>query len=121
MVGKIELAQYFLAILNSSEQYKKWEILSTKESDGLVLDGTTDYLTMNELHTKQKKQCLTDHTQVSVIYWLCIILEKLSWYIVKIHENGWDLGVISVKKVPYAILVRPFTFCCFIFQHIMPI
>ncbi|GFY92073.1 P-loop containing nucleoside triphosphate hydrolases superfamily protein [Actinidia rufa] len=38
LIGETELAQYFLAILNLSDEYKKWAKLSTAESDELSDD-----------------------------------------------------------------------------------
>ncbi|KAJ1398845.1 P-loop containing nucleoside triphosphate hydrolase [Sesbania bispinosa] len=66
-VGKKEIAEYFLAIHNSSEQYKKWAKLSTKDNDRLFLNSTTECLTGSGLHMKQKKQIHTDHTQDCIV------------------------------------------------------
>lgn len=66
MVEKKEIAQYFLAIHNSSEQYKKWAKLSSKDDDSFFLNSTTECLTTSGLQMKQKNQIPTDHTQVSV-------------------------------------------------------
>ncbi|XP_057457944.1 DAR GTPase 2, mitochondrial-like isoform X2 [Lotus japonicus] len=63
-----EIAQYFLAIHNSSEQqYKKWAKLSAKDNDGLFLNSTTKRSTSSGLHMKQKKQIPTDHTQDCIV------------------------------------------------------
>lgn len=54
LVGEVELAEYFLSIFNLSDEYKKWAKLS--------LSGADD---SSELERRQKRQYLTDHTQVS--------------------------------------------------------
>ncbi|XP_027912113.1 DAR GTPase 2, mitochondrial isoform X2 [Vigna unguiculata] len=63
LVRRKEVAQYFLAILNSSDQYKKWAKLFMKDNDRSFLNGTTEQLTSSELHMKKKIQFQTDHTQ----------------------------------------------------------
>ncbi|CAJ1958339.1 unnamed protein product [Sphenostylis stenocarpa] len=67
LVRRKEVAQYFLAMHNSSEQYKKWARLSMKDNDKSFLNGTTEQLTSSELHMKQKKQIPTDHTQDCIV------------------------------------------------------
>ncbi|XP_060174112.1 DAR GTPase 2, mitochondrial isoform X2 [Lycium barbarum] len=52
LVGEVELAEYFLSIFNSCDEYKKWVKLS--------LSGADD---VSELERRQKRQYLTDHTQ----------------------------------------------------------
>nr|GMD62512.1 DAR GTPase 2, mitochondrial [Ipomoea batatas] len=59
LVGEIELAQYFLAILNRSDEYKKWAKLCAIEKD--MVAATSDGF---DLEKTQKSQHLTDHTQV---------------------------------------------------------
>lgn len=54
LVGEVELAEYFLSIFNLSDEYKKWVKLS--------LSGADD---CSELERRQKRQYLTDHTQVN--------------------------------------------------------
>lgn len=54
LVGEVDLAEYFLSIFNLSDEYKKWAKLS--------LSGADD---CSELERRQKRQYLTDHTQVS--------------------------------------------------------
>ncbi|CAL0310290.1 unnamed protein product [Lupinus luteus] len=68
LVGKKEIAQYFLAILNSSEQYKKWAHLSTKADDGIFLNSTTECLTSFGFHKKERKKIPTDHTQDEIVH-----------------------------------------------------
>ncbi|KAL3004305.1 hypothetical protein AAZX31_08G156300 [Glycine max] len=67
LVRRKEVAQHFLAIHNSSEQYKKWAKLSMKDNDRLFLNGTTEQLTSSGLHMKHKNQIPTDHTQDCVV------------------------------------------------------
>ncbi|TKY49510.1 DAR GTPase 2 [Spatholobus suberectus] len=65
LVRRKEVAQYFLAIHNSCEQYKKWAKLSAKDNDRLFLNGTTE--TSSGLHMKQRNQIPTDHTQDCIV------------------------------------------------------
>ncbi|XP_029128823.1 DAR GTPase 2, mitochondrial isoform X2 [Cajanus cajan] len=68
LVRRKEVAQYFLAVHNSSEQYKKWAKLSTSDNDRLFLNGTTEcFLTSSGLHMKQKNKIPTDHTQDCIV------------------------------------------------------
>ncbi|KAK3035473.1 hypothetical protein RJ639_034443 [Escallonia herrerae] len=64
LVGESELAEYFLTILNLSDEYKDWEKLSTSESEGLLLDQKRGG---SELKGSGKRQNLTDHTQDFVV------------------------------------------------------
>ena len=66
LVGEREIAQYFLALLNSSDEYKKWAKLSMNVNDRIFLDLKVEGLSSSELDKKQKRQYPTDHTQVSV-------------------------------------------------------
>ncbi|XP_054784236.1 DAR GTPase 2, mitochondrial-like isoform X1 [Prosopis cineraria] len=67
LIGTKELAQYFLAILNRSEQYKNWANLSSKDKDMLSLDCTMEFLNSSESHVKQRRQSPTDHTQDCIV------------------------------------------------------
>ncbi|KAK9027261.1 hypothetical protein V6N11_067099 [Hibiscus sabdariffa] len=60
LVEQRELAQYFLTILNLSNQYKKWVKYSTSQSR---LNHKEDTSVNSKLDTRQKRQYLTDHTQ----------------------------------------------------------
>ncbi|XP_073157393.1 DAR GTPase 2, mitochondrial isoform X2 [Henckelia pumila] len=60
-VGEIELAQYFLSILNSSDEYTKWGKLSSIELGVLSSKGGT------ALDKRRKKQYPTDHTQDFIV------------------------------------------------------
>nr|GMD59450.1 DAR GTPase 2, mitochondrial [Ipomoea batatas] len=62
LVGEIELAQYFLAILNRSDEYKKWAKLCAIEKD--MVAATSDGF---DLEKTQKSQHLTDHTQDFIV------------------------------------------------------
>ncbi|XP_028098573.1 uncharacterized protein LOC114298237 [Camellia sinensis] len=61
LIGEAELAQYFLAILNLSDEYKQWSKLSTTASEKLS-DDKVETLVNSELD-KRRKQYATDHTQ----------------------------------------------------------
>lgn len=60
-VGETKLAQYFLSILNSSDEYMKWGKLSGIEIGVLSSKGGTD------LDKSRKKQYPTDHTQDFIV------------------------------------------------------
>ncbi|KAK2976745.1 hypothetical protein RJ640_024152 [Escallonia rubra] len=64
LVGESELAQYFLTILNLSDEYKEWEKLSTSESEGLLLDQKRGG---SELKGSRKRQNPADHTQDFIV------------------------------------------------------
>ncbi|THG11059.1 hypothetical protein TEA_023390 [Camellia sinensis var. sinensis] len=63
LIGEAELAQYFLAILNLSDEYKQWSKLSTTASEKLS-DDKVETLVNSELD-KRRKQYATDHTQIA--------------------------------------------------------
>lgn len=63
-VGEKKLAEYFLAILNSSDEYKKWAKFSTYENDKSNLQHNVEHSAGSELEKKQKRQYPSDHTQV---------------------------------------------------------
>ncbi|KAJ7970201.1 DAR GTPase 2, mitochondrial [Quillaja saponaria] len=67
LVGRKKLAQYFLAILNSNNEYKKWEKLSIKENDGSSIDCKSECLSSLEVDRRQKRQYPADHTQDFVV------------------------------------------------------
>ncbi|OVA01291.1 GTP binding domain [Macleaya cordata] len=66
LVGECELARYFLAILNSSDEYKKWATLTSMEKDRLSIDKTK-LPGSSELDMKRKRIFLTDHTQDLIV------------------------------------------------------
>ncbi|KEH38166.1 DAR GTPase 2, mitochondrial isoform X1 [Medicago truncatula] len=67
LIERKETAEYFLAIHNSSDQYKKWAKLSSKENDIFFLNSTTECLTTHGLQMKQKKKIPNDHTQDDMV------------------------------------------------------
>ncbi|KAL7233879.1 hypothetical protein ACSBR1_017480 [Camellia fascicularis] len=66
LIGEAELAQYFLAILNLSDEYKQWSKLSTIASEKLS-DGKVETSVDSELD-KRRKHYATDHTQDFVVH-----------------------------------------------------
>ncbi|KAL1534829.1 DAR GTPase 2, mitochondrial [Salvia divinorum] len=62
VAGEINIAEYFLSILNLGEEYKKWEKLSSSGT-GAVLTGEGS----SSLGKKQKRQYQTDHTQDFIV------------------------------------------------------
>ncbi|XP_057777459.1 DAR GTPase 2, mitochondrial-like [Salvia miltiorrhiza] len=62
VAGEINLAEYFLYILNLGEEYKKWAKLSSSEA-GVALTGDGSL----SLRRKQKKQYPIDHTQDFIV------------------------------------------------------
>ncbi|KAK4592459.1 hypothetical protein RGQ29_016845 [Quercus rubra] len=68
LVGEREIAQYFLALLNSSDEYKKWAKLSMNVNDRTFLDLKVEGLSSCELDKKQKRQYPTDHTQDFMVH-----------------------------------------------------
>ncbi|KAK9274292.1 hypothetical protein L1049_019106 [Liquidambar formosana] len=67
MVGEKELAQIFLAILNLSDEYKKWAKFSVNENDISSIDNKAGCSGSSELNMKHKKQYPTDHTQDFIV------------------------------------------------------
>ncbi|THG03577.1 hypothetical protein TEA_022954 [Camellia sinensis var. sinensis] len=66
LIGEAELAQYFLAILNLSDEYKQWSKFSTTASEKLS-DDKVEASVDSELD-KRQKQYATDHTQDFVVH-----------------------------------------------------
>lgn len=64
LVGVKELAQYFLAILDSSDEYKKWAKCCINENDKSILHHKANHSGGSETQIKRKRQYPTDHTQV---------------------------------------------------------
>lgn len=67
LVGECELAPYFLAILNSSDEYKQWGKLNTRQDGTLSLGDREKNIASSHLN-KRKRQYPTDHTQVSGLF-----------------------------------------------------
>lgn len=65
-VGEKELAQCFLAILNRSNEYKKWANSSNSENGRTLIDHSLEYSNSSE-DMKRKRQHSADHTQVFVL------------------------------------------------------
>lgn len=62
--GEKELAQYFLSILNRSDEYKMWAKLSNCENERSFADHNIECATSSEMGLKRKRQYPIDHTQV---------------------------------------------------------
>lgn len=62
--GEKELANYFLTILNLSDEYKKWAKLSHRKNGIPLVDRKVEYSSGFGMDMKQKRQYPTDHTQV---------------------------------------------------------
>ncbi|KAF8412530.1 hypothetical protein HHK36_000519 [Tetracentron sinense] len=67
LVGECELARYFLAILNLSNEYKHWANLLGEEDDRSSVDYKANPLGSSELDMRRRKQYATDHTQDFVV------------------------------------------------------
>ncbi|KAM1048812.1 hypothetical protein ACFX2C_027986 [Malus domestica] len=66
--GEKELAQYFLAILNRSDEYKKWAKFSNSENEGSLANKYIESSTSSEIGMKRKNQYPTDHTQDFIVH-----------------------------------------------------
>lgn len=66
VAGELELAKYFLAVLNLNNEYKKWGKLPAFEisssSSNRIIDSSSDF----KINMKKKNQSSSDHTQVHV-------------------------------------------------------
>ena len=76
LVGEKELAQYFLAIFNLSNEYKKWEKMSTHEKDRPFIEHDTECLRNGQSETERHKQHITDHTQVEATFAFKFVRKK---------------------------------------------
>lgn len=65
-----KLAQYFLAILNLSEEYKKWSKFSQNEIVKPLADHRSERSSDVKIEGKRRRQYPTDHTQVSTQHFL---------------------------------------------------
>ncbi|KAL1222427.1 DAR GTPase 2 [Cardamine amara subsp. amara] len=63
IVGEIELARFFLTIINSSNEYKKWAKLCKSQDLTETLSNES-----SESDAKRKRQYATDHTQDFIVY-----------------------------------------------------
>lgn len=92
LVGEREIAQYFLAILNLSDEYKKWAKLSTYESARSCLNHKAECSSSSELGMKRKRQYPTDHTQDFVVHDIRrILFETVSSFDGNVEDEK-DLG-----------------------------
>ncbi|CAK9150561.1 unnamed protein product, partial [Ilex paraguariensis] len=68
VVDERQLAEYFLAILSLSDEYKKWAKLSTFENNRLFADYMVESSGSSELDKRRRKQSPKDHTQDSIVH-----------------------------------------------------
>lgn len=66
LVGELKLAEYFLAILSTSDEYKKWVKLPSIKTNILKGDQRGKCCTVSEVKMGPKKQ-VPDHTQVCAL------------------------------------------------------
>lgn len=59
LVGEVDLARYFLSVLNSKEEYKRWENLKADADDAVI--------STSEFNQGRRRQYPSDHTQVRFI------------------------------------------------------
>lgn len=68
LIEQKELARYFLAILNLSDQYKKWAKFSANEDRLLsFIEHKVEDSISSKLEMRQKKQHMMDHTQDLIV------------------------------------------------------
>ncbi|XP_019054825.1 PREDICTED: DAR GTPase 2, mitochondrial isoform X2 [Nelumbo nucifera] len=67
LVEECEIAEYFLSILNTSNEYKHWENLLAKEDEESSRDHKTNFGGNLEVELRRRKQYLTDHTQDFIV------------------------------------------------------
>ncbi|XP_062097160.1 DAR GTPase 2, mitochondrial [Humulus lupulus] len=67
LVGEKELAQYFLAILNLSKEYKKWSKKIHKENEITLTNHEAECSSGLEKNMKRRRQYPTDHTQDFIV------------------------------------------------------
>uniref|UniRef100_A0A803PSW8 CP-type G domain-containing protein n=1 Tax=Cannabis sativa TaxID=3483 RepID=A0A803PSW8_CANSA len=65
--GEKELAQYFLTILNLSEEYKRWSKFIHNENEITLTNHESDCSSGFEKNLKQRRQYPTDHTQDLIV------------------------------------------------------
>ncbi|XP_055960295.1 DAR GTPase 2, mitochondrial isoform X2 [Mercurialis annua] len=68
LIGYRELAQYFLAVLNLSDEYKKWTMSPTHEKGKSITDNGAESSRDEHQGVEEKKQHLTDHTQDFIVH-----------------------------------------------------
>ncbi|PKI41780.1 hypothetical protein CRG98_037815 [Punica granatum] len=67
LVGEKELAMYFLSMLNSSEEYKKWAELSSAQTGRMLADCEAACASSSDLDMKGKRRYPSDHTQDFIV------------------------------------------------------
>lgn len=65
LIGEYDLARYFLAILNLSEEYKRWEKLKDTLDDTLSSVSLEKHVVGRDTVQRKLRQYPSDHTQVS--------------------------------------------------------
>ncbi|XP_065879182.1 DAR GTPase 2, mitochondrial-like isoform X3 [Euphorbia lathyris] len=109
LVGEKELAQYFLAILNLSDEYKKWAKLSTHGNNISYIDHKEKC--SNEGHSGMKRKTLTDHTQDIVVDEVRRILyETISCFDGKVQNGVGMEQLIKMQFTPILVL-KNLTLC----------
>ncbi|KAK9127343.1 hypothetical protein Syun_016140 [Stephania yunnanensis] len=66
LVGEYDLARYLLAIVNSSEEYKHWKMLMSKDNE-ICAEDKIQLSGRSESVSKRKKLYDTDHTQDHIV------------------------------------------------------
>ncbi|XP_010933502.1 DAR GTPase 2, mitochondrial isoform X1 [Elaeis guineensis] len=67
LVEECKLARYFLAVLNSSEEYKHWENLKDAVDDTLSLNSREKLMADCHTNQKRRRQYSSDHTQDFIV------------------------------------------------------
>ncbi|KAM7253260.1 hypothetical protein ACFE04_008754 [Oxalis oulophora] len=70
LVGEKEIAQYFLSIINSSDEYKKWvQLISSQETNKMSLSNCNLGSSSDPIpETQKRKRYATDHTQDFMVH-----------------------------------------------------
>ncbi|GMH21626.1 hypothetical protein Nepgr_023468 [Nepenthes gracilis] len=68
LAGEEVLAQYFLAVLNSSNEYEKWSKLYTGEDESSSPADKVGHAYSSEFSAERKRQYSTDHTQDFIVH-----------------------------------------------------
>ncbi|THU56286.1 hypothetical protein C4D60_Mb11t15680 [Musa balbisiana] len=67
LIGEYDLAQYFLAILNLSEEYKRWEKLKDTLDDTLSSVSLEKHVVGRDTVQRKLRQYPSDHTQDFIV------------------------------------------------------
>ncbi|WCJ41068.1 Mitochondrial ribosome-associated GTPase 1 [Euphorbia peplus] len=104
LVGEKQLAQYFLAILNLGDEYKKWGKLSTHGNDISYIANKAECSSEGQSSTNQKR--LTDHTQDIVVHDVRRILyETISSFDGKLEK---EMGMEQLIETQFTALEEAF-------------